>query len=126
QLHSFHADAFAIAFFLHGVVSILVGLLYGAMLPMFPRRPIVLGGLIAPVLWSGLLYTMLGLLNPLLATHIDWFWFAASQVAFGIVAGLMVVRQASIPTRENVSFVLRAGIEAPGFMPTREDEEERR
>jgi hypothetical protein len=120
QLYSFHADAFAIAFVLHGVVSLFVGLLYGAMLPMFPRRPIVLGGLIAPVLWSGLLYTILGLLNPLLASHIDWVWFVASQVAFGIVAGLVVVRQARIPTRENVSFVLRAGIEAPGTMPPRE------
>ena len=126
QLYSFHADAFAIAFVLHGVVSILVGLLYGAMLPMFPRRPIVLGGLIAPALWSGLLYTILGLLNPLLASHIDWFWFVASQVAFGIVAGLVVVRQESIPTRENVSFVLRAGIEAPGIIPPGESGEERR
>jgi hypothetical protein len=126
QLHAFHADAFAIAFVLHGVVSILVGLLYGAMLPMFPRRPIVLGGLIAPALWSGLLYTILGLLNPLLATHIDWFWFVASQVAFGIVAGLVVVRQQSIPTRENVSFVLRAGIEAPGTIRPGKSGEERR
>jgi hypothetical protein len=123
QLYSFHAGSFAIAFFLHGFVSILVGLLYGAMLPMFPRRPIVLGGLIAPVLWSGLLYTILGLLNPLLASRIDWRWFIASQVAFGIVAGLVVVRQPSFPTRENVSFVLRAGIEAPGTMPPRESGE---
>ncbi|HEY4764700.1 MAG TPA: hypothetical protein VIH75_13560 [Candidatus Sulfotelmatobacter sp.] len=123
QLYSFHADAFAIAFLLHGVVSIFVGLLYGAMLPMFPRRPIVLGGLIAPVLWSGLLYTILGLLNPLLASRIDWLWFIASQAAFGIVAGLVVVRQPSFPTRENVSFVLRAGIEAPGTIPPRESGE---
>lgn len=126
QLYSFHADALAIAFVLHGLVSVFVGLLYGAMLPMFPRRPIVLGGLIAPVLWSGLLYTILGLLNPLLASNIDWFWFVASQVAFGIVAGLVVVRQESIPTRENVSFVLRAGIKAPGTLPPRESGEERR
>src|SRR5271155_400827 len=126
QLLSFHAGRFMIAFFLHGLVSILVGLLYGAMLPMFPRRPIVLGGLIAPVLWSGLLYTILGLLNPLLASHIDWLWFMASQVAFGIVAGLVVVRQQRIPTRENVSFALRAGIEAPGTMPPGESGEERR
>jgi hypothetical protein len=125
QLYSFHADAFAIAFVLHGLVSIFVGLLYGAMLPMFPRRPIVLGGLIAPVLWSGLLYTILGLLNPLLASHIDWVWFVASQVAFGIVAGLVVVRQESIPTRENASFVLRAGIEAPGTIPRRNRGEDR-
>jgi hypothetical protein len=125
QLYAFHAGSFAIAFLLHGFVSILVGVLYGAMLPMFPRRPIVLGGLIAPVLWSGLLYTILGLVNPLLASHIDWFWFIASQVAFGIVAGLVVVRQASFPTRENVSFVLRAGIEAPGTIPPRESGENR-
>jgi hypothetical protein len=126
QLYSFHAEAFAIAFVLHGLVSVFVGLLYGAMLPMFPRRPIVLGGLIAPVLWSSLLYTVLGLLNPLLASHIDWFWFVASQVAFGVVAGLVVVRQQSIPTRENVSFVIRAGIEAPGTIPPGTSGEERR
>jgi len=123
QLYSFHADAFAIAFVLHGIVSIFVGMLYGAMLPMFPRRPILLGGFIAPALWSGLLYTILGLLNPLLASHIDWLWFMASQVAFGIVAGLVVVRQPSFPTRENVSFAIRAGIEAPGTMPPRESGE---
>jgi len=123
QLNSFHADAFAIAFVLHGLVSIFVGLLYGAMLPMFPRRPIVLGGLIAPALWSGLLYTILGLLNPLLASHIDWLWFMASQVAFGVVAGLVVVRQPSFPTRENLSFAMRAGIEAPGISPPRESGE---
>jgi hypothetical protein len=126
QLYSFHPGSFAIAFVLHGLVSILVGLLYGAMLPMLPRRPIVVGGLFAPVLWSGLLYPILGLLNPLLATHIDWFWFVASQVAFGIVAGLVVVRQQSIPTRENVSFALRAGIEAPGLISPRESGEKPR
>jgi hypothetical protein len=123
QLNSFHADAFAIACVLHGLVSIFVGLLYGAMLPMFPRRPIVLGGLIAPVLWSGLLYTILGLLNPLLASHIDWLWFMASQVAFGVVAGLVVMRQPSFPTRENLSFAQRAGVEAPGISPPRESGE---
>jgi hypothetical protein len=122
QLYSFHADSFAIAVGLHAVVSTLVGLLYGAMLPMFPRRPIVLGGLIAPALWSALIYTIIGLLNPLLASHIDWLWFIASQVAFGIVAGLVVVRQEPMPTRENLSFAIRAGIEAPGITPPREGE----
>ena len=125
QLYSFHADSFAIALFLHVLVSTLVGLLYGALLPMFPRRPIVLGGLIAPVLWSGLLYTMLGLLNPLLQSHIDWFWFMASQAAFGVVAGLVVVRQTRIPTSENLSFAMRAGVEAPGLIPPRESGEKR-
>jgi hypothetical protein len=122
QLYSFHWESFAIALGLHAVVSTLVGVLYGAMLPMFARRPIVLGGLIIPVLWSGMLYTILGLLNPLLASHIDWFWFVASQVAFGIVAGLVVIRHSPRPTRENLSFVIRAGIEAPGITPPQEGE----
>ena len=126
QLYSFHADSFAIAFVLHIIVSALVGLLYGAMIPMLARRPIVLGGLIAPVLWSGLLYSILGLLNPLLASHIAWPWFIASQVAFGIVAGLVVVRQSPMRTRENLTFAIRAGIEAPGMIPRRENGEERR
>ena len=116
HLYSFHADSFAIALGLHAVVSTLVGLLYGAMLPMFPRRPIVLGGLIAPVLWSALIYTMLGLLNPMLESHINWYWFVASQVGFGIVAGLVVVRQSRMLTRENVPFAMRAGVEAPGMI----------
>jgi len=125
QLNSFHTASFAIALVLHGIGSILVGLLYGAMLPMFARRPILLGGLIAPVLWSGLLYSIMQLLNPLLASHINWFWFMASQIAFGVVAGIVVVRQERVSTRENLPFFVRAGIEAPGTVPQRKSEEKR-
>jgi hypothetical protein len=126
QLSSFHLDSFALAVLLHVIGSTLVGLLYGVMLPMFPRRPIVLGGLIAPVLWSGLLYTIMGLLNPLLAERIDWWWFMASQIAFGAVAGIVVVRQERTLTRENLPFAMRAGIEAPGVSLPHENGEERR
>jgi hypothetical protein len=125
QLNAFHADSFAVALGLHALISTAVGLLYGAMLPMFAHRPILLGGLIGPVLWSGLLYSMLSLLNPMLESHIDWLWFVASQVAFGIVAGLFVVRQPRVPTRENVAFAIRAGLEAPGITLPRESDEER-
>jgi hypothetical protein len=126
QLNSFHAGSFAVALLLHGIGSTLVGLLYGAMLPMFARRPIVLGGLVAPVLWSGLLHSMLSLLNPLLASRIDWFWFVASQVAFGIVAGLVVVRQERVATPENLPFAMRAGIEAPGIMEEKHGKDQSR
>ena len=125
QLNAFHAGPFVVALILHGLVSTLVGLLYGAMLPMFPRHPIILGGLIAPALWSGLLYSILGLLNPVLESHINWFWFMASQIGFGIVAGLVVMRQSRIPTRENLPFAVRAGIEAPGMMRQKESGEKR-
>jgi hypothetical protein len=123
ELLSFHLDSFAIALGLHALVCTCVGLLYGAMLPMFARRPIILGGVIGPVLWSGLLYSMLDLLNPLLESRIDWYWFVASQVAYGVVAGLVVVRQPRVTTRENIPFAVRAGVEAPGMEPRRDREE---
>jgi hypothetical protein len=81
--------------------------------------------LIAPVLWSGLLYSILDILDPLLQQRIDWYWFIASQVAFGVVAGLIVLRQHRVRTRENMPFALRAGIEAPGMMSPRPDGEKR-
>jgi len=112
-----------IALGMHMLISTLVGVLCGAMLPMFANRPIVLGGLVGPVLWSGLIYSMLDLLNPLLAKHIDWYWFVASQVGFGVVAGLVVVRQSRMLTHENLPFAMRAGVEAPGIMRTREEDQ---
>jgi hypothetical protein len=115
SLDTFHLGSFSIAVVIHLLTSLLVGLLYGAMLPMFPRRPILLGGIIAPILWTGLLYSILELLNPLLNKHIDWLWFIASQFAFGIVAGLVVMRQERVPTEQFVPFSIRAGIEAPGM-----------
>jgi len=41
----------------------------------------------------------------------------ASQLAFGVVAGLVVERHPRVPTRENVAFAIRAGVEAPGLAP---------
>ncbi|MGA8038335.1 MAG: hypothetical protein WB985_20440 [Candidatus Acidiferrales bacterium] len=116
SLNSFQLDSFLLACLIHLITSLMVGLLYGAMLPMIPRRPILLGGFIAPILWSGLLYTVLGIVNPLLDKKIDWFWFVVSQFGFGIVAGLVVSRQDKVFTSQNMPFALRAGIEVPGAM----------
>ena len=115
SLHAFHLDTFLLAVTIHIVTYLLVGLLYGAMLPMFPRRPIVLGGLVAPILWTGLLHSILGLIDPLLNQLISWPWFVASQFAFGIVAGLVVVQQARVRVHQFLPFAMRAGFEAPGI-----------
>jgi len=124
SLHAFHLDSFLLASLIHVLTSVLVGLLYGAMLPMIPRRPIFLGGIVAPILWSGLLRSILDLLNPLLKQRVDWWWFVASQFAFGIVAGLVVVRQHRVPIKQ-FPFALRAGIEASGAMMQRKRQEPR-
>jgi hypothetical protein len=116
QIVAFHWDALIIATILHLMCSLLVGLLYGAALPMFPRRPVLFGGVIAPILWSGLIHIMLEALDPTLKQRIDWVWFVASQIGFGIVAGIIVSRQQRIPTWQYLPFAVRAGIEAPGTM----------
>src|SRR6202023_741609 len=72
SLNAFHLGSFSLAFVIHLITSLLVGLLYGAMLPMFPRRPILLGGVIAPILWTGLVHSILGLIDPLLNQLINW------------------------------------------------------
>ena len=110
---------------LHLTMCTLVGLLYGAMLPMLPTRPIVLGGVIAPLLWTGLVYSVLGFVNPMLDAEINWYWFAFSQVAFGVVAGLVVVRHNKQWTKENLPLAMRAGIEAPGLMAEHDGDEGR-
>ncbi|MFZ0521926.1 MAG: hypothetical protein WAL95_12940 [Candidatus Acidiferrales bacterium] len=124
SLTSFHLVSFLLAAAIHLLTSLLVGLLYGAMLPMIPRRPILLGGIIAPILWTGLLHSILELLNPLLNQLISWPWFVASQFGFGIVAGLVVVRQEQVSTQQLVPFAVRAGVEAPGMMRERPDKDE--
>jgi len=125
QLTAFHPILVVVATLIHIVASVLVGLLYGVMLPMFPRRPILLGGFIAPLMWSGLLYTSLGVINPLMDKLIDWKWFVLSQIGFGVVAGLVVVRQERVRTRQFLPFAVRAGIEAPGIMREKDGSDER-
>ena len=86
-------SALLIAIPIHLIFSLVVGVLYGAMLPMLPRRPILLGGFVAPLFWTGLVHSILAIVNPVLNEHIHWVWFVVSQIAFGIVAGILVSRQ---------------------------------
>lgn len=115
QLTAFHIDLLLVAIVLHLTFSVLFGILYGALLPMLTRRPILVGGVFAPLVWSGVLYTVLGNLNPLMSQRINWPWFLIAQIAFGLVAGLVVRWQERIPTWQ-YPLAVRAGVEAPGII----------
>ena len=112
DIAAFHWDGLITATIIHAAVCMLIGLLYGAMLPMWPRRPILLGGIVAPLLWTGLLHSILGFVNPAFNARIAWGWFALSEIVFGIVAGVVVTRSGKIRTRQTLPFILRMGIEA--------------
>ncbi|HEY3988326.1 MAG TPA: hypothetical protein VGM02_03440 [Acidobacteriaceae bacterium] len=124
DLAKFHLAAFLIAIVIHTASSFLVGLLYGALLPILPRHPIVLGGLIAPALWTGLLHSTLGLLNPYFDNHINWYWFALSQVGYGLVAGWVVAREGRLKSLQGAPLSVRLGVERPE--PPRQDDEGQR
>jgi hypothetical protein len=111
-LAQFHLYGLLAATAIHGLTSILIGLLYGAMLPMFPRKPILTAGFVAPLLWTGILYSALGVISPILNDRIDWGWFVVSQIAFGLVCGFVVNLQVKVRTPQfrALPFSVRAGI----------------
>ena len=111
-LSQFHLMGLLAAFGIHALTSVLVGLLYGAMLPMFPRKPILTAGFVAPFLWTGILYSALGVISPILNARIDWLWFVLSQIAFGLVCGFVVNLQEKVRTPQfrALPFAVRAGL----------------
>ena len=111
-LSEFHLRGLMAALVIHGVTSLLVGLLYGAVLPMFPKYPILTAGLLVPMFFSAILYSAIGIVSPILNQRIDWFWFVVSQIAFGLVCGYVVNLQAKVRTKQfrQLPFAVRAGL----------------
>jgi hypothetical protein len=111
-LSQFHLQGLLAALVIHGLTSLLVGLLYGAMLPMFPRYPIVTAGFMVPLIFTAILYSAISIVSPILNQRIDWFWFVASQLAFGLVCGYVVNLQSKVRTPQfrALPFAVRAGI----------------
>src|SRR6266478_990840 len=112
ELRAFSLLALMIGTIVHGLISVLVGLLYAVILPMLPRRHMLWGGVVAPLLWTGLLWAVLGIVDPTLAARVDWPWFVVSQIAFGLAAGFVVARAHPLATMQTWPLAARAGVEA--------------
>jgi hypothetical protein len=125
QLKAFDSTAFIIALFCHGAISSLVGLLFAVLLPMLPsRRAAFWGSFFSPILWSALVWATLDLINPVLNARIDWVWFIASQIAFGMVTGYLVHHSKMVETMQTWPLAARAGLEARGVIHKKEGEKE--
>ena len=120
ELRAFSGTALVIGLVAHTLTSMLVGLLYAVILPMLPRRHMLWGGLIAPLLWTGLLWALLGAINPALNARVDWVWFIASQIAFGLATGYVVSRAHPVATMQTWPLAARAGVQARGMGRDRE------
>lgn len=113
-LSAFQPGLFALACGIHLVACLFVGLLYTVSLPMMPNRPLLMGGVLGPVLWTGMLYASIGIVNPALERFVSWPWFFASQVAFGLVCGRVVARARRIDTMTGLPLEERLGVERGG------------
>ena len=121
QLRAFNGLAFAAAFIGHGILSILMGIVYAAILPMFPKYAPFWAGILMPLFWSGLVATTLGILNPAMNDRVSWPWFVGCQLAFGLVGGYVIARSTNIQTMQSWPLAERAYLDAPGLKPPRED-----
>ena len=123
RLTAFNSTACVVAVIIHGVISLLVGLLFAVLLPMLPsRRTAFWSSLFSPLLWSALIWATLRLINPALDARIDWLWFIASQVAFGMTAGYVIHHTETVETMQTWPLAARAGIEAPGLLPGKRED----
>jgi hypothetical protein len=114
MLRAFNGTSLLLGFIAHGAISVRAGLLYAVILPMLPRRHMLWGGLVAPLLWTGLIWALLGVINPALNARVDWTWFIASQIAFGLAAGFVVARAQPVATMQTWPLAARAGVQATG------------
>jgi hypothetical protein len=97
-LGTFHADWFLTALAMHAVLSICFGMLFALVafrLPPLPG-PIAWGGLILPLVWTGVTYGLMGVVNKVLQERVDWAWFIVSQFVFGVAAAVVVLRSGMV------------------------------
>lgn len=100
ELDQFHLGALILGICIHATFSVGFGLLFGVIsptLPPIPGGPLVAGGVLMPLLWSGLCYGSMGIVNPLLKDHVEWLWFIASQVFYGVAMSLVVISTHKVP-----------------------------
>jgi hypothetical protein len=99
DLMEFNASLLLVALVIHVMMSAVIGLAYGVLMPTLPEvpRPIAWGGLLAPVLWTGVSYVAMQIVNPALSGKVNWPWFVVSQFVFGITMPAVVLGLKRVP-----------------------------
>src|SRR5262249_38175188 len=88
-----HGSLLLVAVVIHVVMSVVIGLIYGVLLPTLPSvpRPIAWGGLLMPILWTAASYVAMHVVNPALPGLVRWPWFLLSQLVYGITMPAVVL-----------------------------------
>ena len=111
SLSQFSAAGFFAAVGIHLAFSIMVGLVLAAMMPMAIKWPRVFAGIVAPCVWSLILWVAMSVLDPTLEVWVNWLWFFGSQFAFGITAGFIIAATERIETVQFLTPAERMALE---------------
>jgi len=122
-LRAFSLLGFVVALVIHLILSVLIGLLYTVLLPMLPTKMAWFwGGIITPLMWTGLITASIDIVDPALAARIDWPWFVVCQVAFGMVGGYVIFKTEKVETMQAWPMAARMGVEAANKDQPEEEE----
>ena len=94
ELQTFHPTLLVTAISIHVVVSLIMGLMYGVLMPTLPNipKPLAWGALLMPLLWTAASFVALDYFNPAIRELVEWPWFVLSQFIFGVVAAIVFMR----------------------------------
>lgn len=109
---SFHGGIMISALAVHLILSLLIGVVYSSILPMLPGPPRLWGGIVAPLVWTVAGWAAISVVMPGAAGEVNWIWFVASQIAFGLAAGEVIARSPRVKTLQSYTLAGRAGLEA--------------
>jgi uncharacterized membrane protein YagU involved in acid resistance len=101
QLEQFSAGALILGIIIHAAFSVAFGLFFGVVsptLPPIPGGPVIAGGVLMPLLWTGLCHSLMEIVNPLLNQFVSWPWFIASQIVYGLAMSIVVINSEKVPT----------------------------
>lgn len=116
ELQQFDVTLLIFALVIHAVVSLIVGLIYGVLMPTLPAlpKPLAWGGLLMPLLWTGVSFGLLQFANPEFFVGVSWPWFVVSQLIYGIVSAVTVI---ALRERNQIDAGLIGGLLGALVMP---------
>jgi hypothetical protein len=99
ELERFNASLLLAGVVIHVVLSVVIGLIYGVLLPTLPSVPQAMAwaAVLAPLVWTGVSYTLMGIVNPGLHAGVSWPWFILSQFIYGVAMALVVTQATGLP-----------------------------
>jgi hypothetical protein len=90
--------------------SLTTGIFMAATLPAIYSKVgrIVMGGAIMPIVWVLVLWWLLPVISPPMGRYVPWFWFSVSQIAYAVVA-VLIIEHAQAPYRKQLQQAEQGG-----------------